>query len=213
MSNFDLLEWYQYLKIPIKNFLSRDGNVPHNHKLALFIYNLEPSYMNGSHWVATYVKDNVINYFDSFGMQPFQELVDHAKRKNLPLLHQNQQIQNLYTTTCGYFCLYFLNEMHKGKGDYFDLLQCQCVECGITKFRFLSKNEIQGSGFDELIVKGLASGAKGLFNLGRRGASEAIKSETAKKKFKEIGQKYFDQVIDSVTDDVSKRIAGKGKKR
>ena len=41
-------------------------------------------------------------------------------------------------------------------------MKCQCVECGITKFRFLSKNEIQGSGFDELIVKGLASGAKGL---------------------------------------------------
>ena len=55
-------------------------------------------------------------------MQPFQELVDHAKRKNLTLLHQNQQIQNLYTTTCGYFCLYFLNEMNKDS-DYFDLLQ------------------------------------------------------------------------------------------
>ena len=83
MSNFDLLEWCQYLKIPIKNVLSRDGNVPHNHKLALFIYNLEPSYMNGSHWVATYVGDNVINYFDSFGMPPFQEMVNHAKEKTL----------------------------------------------------------------------------------------------------------------------------------
>ena len=126
MSNFGLLEWCQYLKIPIKNVLSRDQTVPHNHKLGLFIYNLEPSYISGSHWVATYVRDNVINYFDSFGMQPFQELVNHAKRNNLTLLHQNQQIQNLYTTTCGYFCLYFLNEMHKGNdtnGDYFDLLQ------------------------------------------------------------------------------------------
>ena len=55
-------------------------------------------------------------------MSPFQEMVDHAKRKNLTLLHQNQQIQNLYTSTCGYFCLYFLNEMHT-KRDYFDLLQ------------------------------------------------------------------------------------------
>ena len=88
-------------------------------------------------------------------------------------------------------------------------MKCQCVECGITKFRFV-KGSTKGSGFDELIVKGLASGAKGLFNLGRRGASEAIKSDAAKKKFKEIGQKYLDQVIDSVTDDVSKRIAGKG---
>ena len=89
-------------------------------------------------------------------------------------------------------------------------LKCKCSECGITKFRFISKAEMQGSGFDELIVKGLASGAKGLFNLGRQGASRAIKSDAAKKKFKQIGQRYLDQVIDSVTDDVSKRIAGRG---
>ena len=62
MSNFDLLEWCKYLKIPINNVLSRDETVPHNHKLGLFIYNLEPHYMSGSHWVATYAKDNVINY-------------------------------------------------------------------------------------------------------------------------------------------------------
>ena len=122
MSNFDLLDWCKYLKIPIKNVLSRDQTVPHQHKLALFIYNLEPHYMSGSHWVTTYVRNGTINYFDSFGMPPFQELVNHAKEKNLTLLHQNKQIQNLYTTTCGYFCLYFLNEMHKGV-DYFYLLQ------------------------------------------------------------------------------------------
>ena len=122
MSNFDLLEWCKYLKIPINNVLTRDVTVLHNHKLAIFIYNLKPSYMSGSHWVTTYVRDGVINYFDSFGMPPFQEMVNHARRKNLTLLHQNQQIQNLYSSTCGYFCLYFLNEMHKGN-DYFDLLQ------------------------------------------------------------------------------------------
>ena len=122
MSNFDLLEWCKYLKIPINNVLSRDQRLPNSHKLGLFIYNLEPHYMSGSHWVATYVKDNVINCFDSFGMPPFQEILDHAKARNLTLLHQNQQIQNLYTTTCGFFCLYFLNEMHKNV-DYFDLLQ------------------------------------------------------------------------------------------
>ena len=72
--------------------------------------------------MTTYVRDGVINYFDSFGMPPFQEIVNHAKKKNLTLLHQNQQIQHLNTTTCGFFCLCFLNEMHKGN-DYFDLLQ------------------------------------------------------------------------------------------
>ena len=122
ISNYDLLKWCKYLNIPIKDVLSRDETAPHNHKQALFIYNLEPSYMSGSHWVATYVKNGIINYFDSFGMPPFQEIVDHAKRKNITLLHQSDQIQNLLTTTCGYFCLYFLNEMSKGRS-YYDLLK------------------------------------------------------------------------------------------
>ena len=122
MSNFDLLDWCRYLNIPINNVLSRDQTVPHDHKQTLFIYNLEPAYMNGSHWVSTYAKDNVINYFDSFGLPPFEEMVNHAKKKNVTLLHQNQQLQNLYSSVCGYFCLYFLNEMNKGV-DYFDLLQ------------------------------------------------------------------------------------------
>ena len=70
LSNYDFIKWCKYLNIPINDVLSRDENVPHNHRQALFIYNLEPSYMSGSHWVATYVKDKVINYFDSFGLPP-----------------------------------------------------------------------------------------------------------------------------------------------
>ena len=49
MSNYDLIEWCKYLNIPINDVLSRDMKVPHNHSHALFIYNLEPSYMSGSH--------------------------------------------------------------------------------------------------------------------------------------------------------------------
>ena len=59
MSNHDLIEWWKYLNIPIKDVLSRDQTVPRDHRQALFICNLEPSYMSGSHWVATYVKDGV----------------------------------------------------------------------------------------------------------------------------------------------------------
>ena len=136
MSNHDLIKWCKYLNIPINDVLSRNENVPHNHKQALFIYNLEPAYMSGSHWVATYVKDNVINYFDSFGMPPFQEMVNHAKKKNLTLLHQNNQIQNIQTTTCGYFCLYFLNEMNNGNS-YYDLLQVFDINDTMKNERFI----------------------------------------------------------------------------
>ena len=136
LSNHNLIKWCKYLNIPINDVLSRDENVPHNHKQALFIYNLEPAYMSGSHWVATYVKDNIINYFDSFGMPPFQEIANHAKKKNLTLLHQNDQIQNIQTTTCGYFCLYFLNEMNKGS-TYYDLLKVFDINDTMKNERFI----------------------------------------------------------------------------
>ena len=126
------------MNIPINNVLSRDESLPHNHKQALFIYNLELSYMSGSHWVATYVKNGIINYFDSFGMPPFQEIVNHAQRKNMILLHQNNQIQNINTTTCGYFCLYFLNEMNKCK-TYFNLLKVFDINDTMKNEKFIER--------------------------------------------------------------------------
>ena len=78
--------------------------------------------MSGSHLASTFVKDGVINYFDSRSMPPFRELVNHTKKRNLTRLHQNNQIQNLLITTCGYSCLYFPNEMYKGS-IYYDLLK------------------------------------------------------------------------------------------
>ena len=64
--------------------------------------------MGGSHWIATYVRDNVINYFDSFGLPPFQEIVDHAKRKNLTLLHQNQaNTKSLYNYLWLFLLVFF----------------------------------------------------------------------------------------------------------
>ena len=138
LSNYDLIEWCKYLNIPIKDVLSRNEMIPHNHMQALFIYNLEPSYMSGSHWVSTYVNEGIINYFDSFGMPPFQEIVNHARRKNLTLLHQNNQIQNINTTTCGYFCLHFLNEMNKGK-TYFDLLKVFDIHDTMKNEKFLEQ--------------------------------------------------------------------------
>lgn len=92
-------------------------------------------------------------------------------------------------------------------------MKCQCAECGITKFRFLSQKEIiegdmnvsrpiQGSGFDELIVKGLAAGAKGLVNLGKRGVSQAIKSDAVRDRIKSIGRRYLDDFVDTTTHSV-----------
>ena len=118
--------------------LSRNENSPHNHKQALFICNLEPSYMSGIHWVSTYVKNGIINYFDSFGMLPFQETFKPYKKENLTLLCQNNQIQNIMTITCGYFCLYFLNEMNEGNS-YYDLLKVFDIHNTIYNKKFIEQ--------------------------------------------------------------------------
>ena len=49
--------------------------------------------MSGNHWVATYLKNNVINYFDSFGMPPFQELVNHANLIRILHIDEIQGVQ------------------------------------------------------------------------------------------------------------------------
>ena len=61
------------------------------------------------------------------------------------------------------------------------MLKCNCVESGITKTRFV-KSKIKkkllppqegGSIFTEMALKGAT---KGLYNLGRYGASKVVKS-------------------------------------
>ena len=108
MSNHDLIKWCRYLNIPIKSVLARDQSIPHNHQQSLFIYNLEPSYMNGSHRVTTYVQDGVINYFDSFGMPPFQEMVNHARSKNLT--HTSGQSDTKYNDNNMWIFLFVLSK-------------------------------------------------------------------------------------------------------
>ena len=85
------------------------------------------------------------------------------------------------------------------------MMKCKCDSCGITKTKFV-KSQTTGSGLDELFVKGLASGAKGIFNLGRAGAAQAVKSDAAKRKIKEVANQYLDQALESFTSDLSKKF-------
>ena len=52
----------------------------------------------------------------------------------------------------------------------------------------------------------LKAGLKGAFNLGRIGASKAIKSDFAKQKIKGMASKYLDQALDSITSDLSRKL-------
>ena len=59
----------------------------------------------------------------------------------------------------------------------------------------------------EIALKGSANTG---VHLARQGAAKAIKSDYAKKKIKNVANKYLDQVLDSFTSDMSKKISPTG---
>ena len=113
LSNFDLLEWIDYLKIPnFKGIYSRDSK-DHIHKTGCCIINLDDEIGVGTHWVASFVSDKIIYYFDSFSLPPPIEFVEYAKRlKKRCDYNGGYPIQDIYSVRCGYYCLYFLHNIY-----------------------------------------------------------------------------------------------------
>ena len=68
----------------------------------------------GTHWIALYVKNNNITYFDSFGVEHIpKEITKFIDNKNIKT--NIFRIQAYDSTMCGYFCIGFINLMFKGK--------------------------------------------------------------------------------------------------
>lgn len=85
------------------------------------VYNLDPHYKGGSHWVANYIDipRKQCNYFDSYGMKPpkqinkfMQWLTLQEPRMQLGMNGRQFQRQD---TECGIYCLYFLDRMLAGE--------------------------------------------------------------------------------------------------
>ena len=72
-----------------------------------FVFNYDPSYMSGSHWVACILQEKEGNkYFDSYGEKPMlEEMKDFLKDD----YHYNKfQLQDEFSSTCGQWCVFFL---------------------------------------------------------------------------------------------------------
>lgn len=88
-------------------------NLPKNIKAGQsIVINLDNSSGNGTHWTALYRDKEKLNYFDSFGMAPPQELVDLFPR--VKIVHNTHQFQPMSNTNCGAYSVYFIREMSSG---------------------------------------------------------------------------------------------------
>ena len=79
-----------------------------------YIINLDEYSDIGTHWVALWVNNNNVTYFDSFGVEHSpKEIVKFIENRNIKT--NIFRIQAYDSIMCGYFCIGFIDFMFKGK--------------------------------------------------------------------------------------------------
>ena len=113
-------EYYQ--NEPRFNGVFSGGNLPNTIKNGAYVINLDEYHDIGTHWIALYVNNKIVTYFDSFG-------VEHIPREIMKFISRKKIITNIYriqiydSIMCDYFCIGFINFMFDGKSltDYTNL--------------------------------------------------------------------------------------------
>ena len=83
-------------------------------KNGAYVINLDEYADVGTHWIALYVKNNEVIYFDSFGLE-------HVPKEILKIIGNKDIIANVYqiqvynSILCRYFCIGFIDFMLAGK--------------------------------------------------------------------------------------------------
>ena len=126
LTNFEIQEYYQneprFNGVFSRDNLPNNNNNNNNIKDGAYVINLDEYHDIGTHWVALYVNNKTVTYFDSFG-------VEHIPREIMKFIARKKIVANIYrmqaydSIMCGYFCIGFINFMFNGKSlkDYTNL--------------------------------------------------------------------------------------------
>ena len=130
LTNFEIQKYYRN-EPRFNGVFSRD-NLPNNIiKNGAYVINLDENHDIGTHWVALYVNNKIVTYFDSFEVEYIPKeimkfIVDTSfglgsRRKKI--ITNICRIQASDSIMCGYFCIGFINFMFNGKSltDYTNL--------------------------------------------------------------------------------------------
>ena len=92
---------------------SRD-NLPKTIKNGAYVINLGEYSDIGTHWIALYVNNKTVTYFDSFGIEHIPtEIIKFINDKNI--IASIFRIQAYDSVMCAYFCIGFIDFMLKIK--------------------------------------------------------------------------------------------------
>ena len=115
LTNFEKQEYYQN-EPRFNGVFSRD-NLGSTVKNGAYVINLDKYHDIGTHWIALYVNNKIVTYFDSFGVEhiPKEIMKFIVRKKKIIIITNIYRIQAYDSIVCGYFCIGFINFMFNGK--------------------------------------------------------------------------------------------------
>ena len=113
LTNFEMQKYYQK-ELRFNGVFSRD-NLPDKIKDGAYIKNLDEYPDIGTHWIALYVNNNDVTYFDSFGVEHIPKEIKAFIDCSLSITTNIFRIQAYDSIMCGYFCIGFIDFMLAGK--------------------------------------------------------------------------------------------------
>ena len=109
---FEIKEYYE--NEPRFNGVYSRDNLPKTIKNGAYVINLDEYVDVGTHWIALYVKNNEVIYFDNFGIEHIPKEV--KKSIGVRNIKTNTFGMQAYDSVmCGYFCIGFIDFMLKNK--------------------------------------------------------------------------------------------------
>ena len=110
--------WDDLCKFKLEKMIKRKTDIG-------IIFNLDPHYMDGSHWVALYLdlKRGKIYYFDSVGKEPHPDIMKFIQMVQLQSIQLDNKYEYIQNTLqhqqrdgqCGMYCIYFILSMLERK--------------------------------------------------------------------------------------------------
>ena len=91
LTNFEIIEYYEN-ESRFNGVYSRD-NLPNKIKDGAYVINLDEYSNIGTHWIALYVKNNNITYFDSLGVEHIPKEIAKFINRPSSSASQNKNIK------------------------------------------------------------------------------------------------------------------------
>lgn len=104
-TNFDLIEASARNNIPLVGVFYKN-RLPLSVHQGAYIFNLADDGQLGTHWTGAFLHGRTVVYFDPFGVVPPNNVKSFFQQYKM--LVSKAQIQNINSSICGYYVLYFL---------------------------------------------------------------------------------------------------------